>query len=900
MNFKDIPNKYRPAPFWSWNERLNTEETLRQIDIMDKAGIGGYFMHARGGLQTEYMSEEWFDNVSAAVSEGQKRGMYAWAYDENGWPSGFGNGIVNGLGVDYQQKYLRCEASEKHTDTTICNAGGYHFYYDVNPFYVDTLNPKATDVFLSEIYAPYYERYKNSIEGFFTDEPQISRNGIPWSFILRDEYRAAYGEDLYEHLPELLYKTGDYRNTRIKFWKLVTDLFSKNFMKKIYDWCNAHDLKLTGHLVLEENLNDQVTSNGAVMPHYEYFHIPGVDWLGRGMTNNLGAIQLGSVAQQLGKKQVLTESFALCGHNVSYSELKAILEWQMVRGINLLCPHLQGYSLRGIRKRDYPPAMYFQQPWWSEYKLFCDAMSRTGMLLCEGAPECDTLILHPQTAVWAAFDPEDGSEVDKIDRHLHDIIKTLDEKHIIFHLGDETIMERHARIDGASLIIGCMRYNKVIIADDTAMLDSTRRLLDEYIKNGGAIVTAGELTACDIIDNKNITYTKRILDGCTMHYFVNSTCEPQTACIRSGSKTLDAKTGELHDFDGCHTFEPLGSLIVIDDGSKRVSRTLPVTQPLDISGEWQICGMSENALTLDFCDYYFDGNLEEENGYVLNIQNRACKLERPVNIRQDYKVRLEYLPKQLWLVCETPEVFSISINGEAVKNPADGWYLDKSFRKIDIAEYVKTGENIITLECLFRQSAEIYENLKKALVFESEKNKITYDTEIEPIYLIGDFSVRTDSYFEQLDKNAVRYNGGFIIDAPKSSASLSNIEQQGMPFFCGEITFSRSFELERTDYRLEFERLGVNILKVEVNGSEFTLLWGADSIDISSALKVGKNNIRLTLTNNLRNLLGPHHLKVGETYYAAPSSFFKESCIWNGNAEKDWQDGYCFTEFGLK
>ena len=60
MDFKNIPKKYRPVPFWSWNEKLDTEETAYQIDVMDKAGIGGYFMHARGGLETEYMGDEWY------------------------------------------------------------------------------------------------------------------------------------------------------------------------------------------------------------------------------------------------------------------------------------------------------------------------------------------------------------------------------------------------------------------------------------------------------------------------------------------------------------------------------------------------------------------------------------------------------------------------------------------------------------------------------------------------------------------------------------------------------------------------------------------------------------------------------------------------------------------------
>ena len=51
-------------------------------------------------------------------------------------------------------------------------------------------------------------------------------------------------------------------------------------MKQIHDWCAAHGLKFTGHLVLEESFESQLVSNGACMPHYEYFDIPGMDWLG--------------------------------------------------------------------------------------------------------------------------------------------------------------------------------------------------------------------------------------------------------------------------------------------------------------------------------------------------------------------------------------------------------------------------------------------------------------------------------------------------------------------------------------------------------------------------------------------------------------------------------------------
>lgn len=52
------PKKYRGIPFWSWNDKLDSEMLKWQINEMDKVGLGGYFMHARAGLQTEYLSDE--------------------------------------------------------------------------------------------------------------------------------------------------------------------------------------------------------------------------------------------------------------------------------------------------------------------------------------------------------------------------------------------------------------------------------------------------------------------------------------------------------------------------------------------------------------------------------------------------------------------------------------------------------------------------------------------------------------------------------------------------------------------------------------------------------------------------------------------------------------------------
>lgn len=896
MNFKEVSKKYRPIPFWSWNEKLDTAETANQVKMMNDAGIGGYFMHARGGLQTEYMGDEWFENVKTAIDEGNKLGMHPWAYDENGWPSGFGNGVVNGLGVKYQQKYLIISDAEP-TENVVCKSGEHWFSFGINPFYVDVLDKNVIAKFIEVAYEPYYEKFGNSFDGFFTDEPQISRKSIPWSFVFESEYKNRYGENITEHLEELFLEVGDFKNTRIKFWKMVTELFSESFLKQIYEWCVCNGLKFTGHMLAEESIMSQLVRNGACMPQYEYFHIPGMDWLGRNIFDCLTPMQVSSVAQQLGKKQVLSETFAMCGHNVSLAELKGIYEWQMVHGINLLCQHLEGYSIRGMRKRDYPPAMYYQQPWWSEYNKFNDAMSRVGMILSEGTVKTNVLLINPTTTAWTMYDDDKNIGIEELDKKLLSVMKTLEQKHVMYHLGDEIIMERHAYVKDGKIVIGQQEYTKVITSCCETVFENTQKLLDEFVSQGGQIVTADEIEVNAVTDNAEITYTKRTFDDYTAHYFVNTSADRKCANVSVNGKMLDIYTGELMPFTGNHEFEGWGSLMVIEDGSENVTQDNQSQNIVKLNGNFKITKPIQNMLTLDKCDYYFDGELVEKDGYVLNICERANELEKQVQIHQDYHVNVEYIPNKIELICETPEIFEITVNGSRVEKSVNGWVIDKSFKKIDITQYLKIGENTISFDCDFKQSNNVYECLKKAAVFESEKNKLVYDIEIEPIYLLGEFSLKTDGEWEELDKTAASYNGEFVIAEPKTELNLHHIEKQGYPFFCGKLELDGDIDIAENDM-LEFDMQGISTITVEIGNVKKTLLTD-NRISLSEFNVTGKTRINITATNNLRNFLGPHHLQEGESYTVSPASFYKEPCVWNGYRKQAWSEAYCFCEMSI-
>lgn len=907
MDFKKIPNKYRPIPFWSWNDKLDVLETEQQIEEMHIAGLGGFFMHARGGLQTEYMGEEWFQNIDASISKGQKYNMDAWAYDENGWPSGFGNGIVNSMGVEFQQKQIKFEKGEKHTSTTIANINGYHFYYEINPFYVDLLDKDVVKAFIKSIYEPYYEKYGTKIKGFFTDEPQLVREAIPWSFVLPSEYEKEYGQNLLEKLPHLFFEIDDYQDTRIKFWRLITKLFSESFGKQVYDWCEEKGLQLTGHMILEENLYIQLSANGAIMPHYEYFHIPGMDSLGRQKIVKPAMLQVSSVAQQLGKKQVLSETFALTGWNVSFEEMKNIYEWQMVRGINLLCTHLAAYSLRGIRKRDYPAAFSYQQPWWKYYSTFIDAVSRIGMLLSEGEVENDVLLIHPQTTAWVLYNGCDKEKIFEYDEEFKKDIDILESKHRLFNLGDEFIIEKYGKVIDNEFIIGQQRYKTVVLPKHIKLFDNTAKLLKEFQDNGGIVTTAADIDSFDIIDNPNITFTKRIFEDFDLYYFVNSSDLPQKAKVLKGNYILNSTTGKKERFTNKLCFEPSEGIIVLDykdetNTNDSVDESETLISKVDISGDWDIKRIDENILTLDYCKCYFDGELIDEKLPVISIQNLACDLRRKVNINMEFDFYADYIPENISLVCETPEIFSIKVNGKLLNQNIIGYFKDKSFKTISLSGYIQKGKNTIEICCNFEQSKETYQNIKNAVVFESEINKLTYDMEIENIYIVGDFLLKTPGDFKKLPRSAVRYSGDFIISEPKKAIAVNNIEQQGYPFFSGEVTLKKELFLKSIEpYVLEFSQKKSNVVSISINGKELpNIMWKPYKIEITEYLKEGINIIEVTLVNSLRNMLGPHHRENGELYKVRPVSFFKEKSIWGDKGGDLWNDSYCFAEFGIE
>ncbi|OCT13098.1 hypothetical protein A8709_20325 [Paenibacillus pectinilyticus] len=541
--FQNPPATYRSLPFWSWNDKLEPDELRRQIGEMKRAGLGGFFMHTRQGLGTPYMGEEFLDAVEISAEEAKAQGLEAWCYDENGWPSGTANGVVPALGANYQQKSLegvkvtRQDDAEQQIDVyrqdpdfmcmLVRGAGesqwrvqedsqalagessllawdeGIAVMCRVNPYYIDILSAKAMEAFLQACHEVYFDRMGESfgakgIPGIFTDEFKFS--GIPWSVDLDIAYRERYGDTLLNALGWLLTEVEEGTPSevldaaylaRYRYWHLASEKFQAS-VRLVADWCETHNWQLTGHFMGEDTLAEQMQYTAGVMPLYERMHMPGIDMLGRTPRSVLLPKQAASVARQLGKPFVITETFGCCGWNLSFREMKRIAEWQFVLGVNRLCPHLQSYSIRGVRKRDYPPSLYVQQPWWDVYRQFNDYFGRLTYLLTLGKAVPGILVLHPIRTAWLQHGAKKEA-VEHLQDRMDELASVLLGLQRDFDYGDEGLMGKYGDTRDGLLLVGSQEYDTIIISDSLTLEASTFELLKQFTAAGGKVILAGEM-----------------------------------------------------------------------------------------------------------------------------------------------------------------------------------------------------------------------------------------------------------------------------------------------------------------------------------------------------------------------------------------------------------------------
>lgn len=825
--------------------------------------------------------------------------------------------------------------------------------------YIDTFNPDAVDYFIEVTHEKYYNQFSEyfgkTLKGFFTDEPQYGNTLNPvWSNTFIETYNSMFGGNILEKLPLLFEKTVVSKKFTYDYYTMVGKVFRETFIKRLYDWCEEHNCMLTGHLMNEQNLQGQIRSTGGVMPCYEYFHLPGIDWLGRFTSSPMTPKQLGSVAAQLGKP-TFTETFAMCGWDVSLNELKEIMNWQVVNGVNILCQHLAAYTLRGIRKRDYPASLFIQAPYFDEtFGEFNEYFARLATLMESGKEYAPFLLIHPLKSAFLYGSAQECVEIGELNNSFVDITSKMNSFHLQHHYGDEDLIEKYGEVAKNKFIIGNCEYKYIVMPELETLKRSTAYLLLEFAQNGGKIfglcggiklIDGSEDNLVQVVNNHIIQcsvedLTNYINEEYLLKIFENGNiCEDLHCCVRDISnvgricymvnrsdRNITAELVVDNSFCAAEVdligekeicAKQINNVISLDFAPKEAKLIRLTTEKalnsiekkekryLELKQDFDIINCGSNAITLDTCRYRIDGGEWHPKTAVISIQEALLKLYRTCDVELEFDFFVEDKDEigDLFLVIECSQNYIISINGIIYNFSESGYFRDKSFKKSDIYKLIKTGKNVINLKTVFEQYDKVYQVLSTPGIHESEINRLSYKSELESIYLIGDFSVKNKEKYTYGKRKTIFAGKEFSLCKSIKKIDCRRITEQGFWFFSGKMTLKQNVNIDKNSastYFLKLEKLNCPSASLRINGNDVgNFIFSPFELDVTEYITNGENEIEIILRSGNRNLLGPHHKPFGESYAVSPKSFMNCKVL-EDTGDIFWDDNYNFVRFGFE
>ncbi len=545
QGFKNPPIDFSTAPFWVWNDVITEEKIDFQLMEFKDRGIHMVFIHPRPGLVTEYLSTEWFELVKYSVDKAKELDMKIWLYDENSYPSGFAGGHVpaatfstsdpiaglklnrlNVLSESDTNQYFLIIKQVGNSFANITNSAKKYYDQPGNFYaytrwyfetgrgwhggfsYVDLLAYGITEKFIKltmEGYEEYIgEEFGKQVPGIFTDEPNINageRNVIRYTPVLLNRFEKKYGYQLQTYLPCLYDEIGDWKNVRHDYYALLLEMFLERWSKPWNKYTEEKGLKWTGHY-WEHGWPDP-KHGGDNMAMYAYHQYPGIDMLFNtdnrpDQFGNIRAVkELSSVVNQLDKSRALSETYGGAGWELSFEDMKRLGDWEYVLGVNMLNQHLSHMTLKGARKRDYPPSMSYHTPWWDNYKPLNEYFHRLSFAMTAGRQVNRILIIEPTSTAWM-LNPAvktksvgtDNSPIDELKEKFHDLLTTLELNQVEYDLGSESIIMDHGSINENKFVVGSRAYDLVVLPPKFEnLMDSTYQLLLGYLRNGGNVLS---------------------------------------------------------------------------------------------------------------------------------------------------------------------------------------------------------------------------------------------------------------------------------------------------------------------------------------------------------------------------------------------------------------------------
>lgn len=965
-------NEYGTTPFWVWNTKVNRKIIDSMMLDYKRNDFGGVIVHARPGLITEYLSDEWFDLFKYAQEKGKKLGLKVWIYDENSYPTGFGGGLVpdqmpesynqgqmlymtdvNTIPVNQEDIFIALKVEgEQFIDISSTLAtekgktGKYRIFRKVNyeksnrgtvagpigSSYVDLMAKGVTQKFMDITFKGYEkvagQEFGKTVPGIFSDEPTIINEGkdcVRWTPDLFASFKEKWGYDLRTNLPSLFEETGNWKKIRHNYYQTLLQLFIDRWSKPMFNYTQQHNLIWTGHYW--EHGWPSPYHGPDNMAMYAWHQMPGIDMLFNQFNEekpvqfgNIRAVkELGSVANQLGKKRTLSETYGGGGWELTFKDMKRLADWEFVLGVNFMNQHLSFMTITGARKYDYPPSFSYHEPWWPFYKTLNQYFSRLSLCLSTGQQKNDILIFEPTTSAWMYyFRGKENKRFFEIGKQFNNFVTTLQKAHVEYDLGSENIIKDQGMVQNGKFVIGQRAYSTVVIPPGMDNIDMpTFNLLKDYVKQGGKVIlfekpgflngdvsdelnlfsSSNMIKAIDAnvqqtIQNHllpsdirisamgnnpvggNLYYQRRQLSDGQLIFLSNASMEVASKGLLSvnGKDVLmmNLFNGEIYNYPtkenaGKVAFEfdipPAGSMMffVADKKQAGFNMFIPLRggKTLVKTLPATIHRPAENTLMIDFCD---------------------LGLKKPDTAYKDLHVGVA-----------SNTAFKHFGFTDGVGNP---WNNRTQFKDRIVARDTFSRGTGYVASYHFEISKDVNPKQFRAVVEQPElwTNVSINGTKVKAqkgkwwldrtfgVFEIGKYlkagkntlslSVSPMSVYAEIepvyilgDFNLVSAAKGWKITEPEP-LKFGSWNKQGLPLYGQGIKYTKKFQIQALakEYTVKLKKWKGTVAAVKVNNVFAGIITSEpNDLRITPYLKTGVNKIEVEVIGSLKNLLGPHH-----------------------------------------
>ena len=998
--FKSPTSQYRGVPFWSWNCKLEKNELLRQIDCLREMGFGGFNMHARSGLDTKYLGDEFMGLVADCAKYAEEQNMLAWLYDEDRYPSGAAGGYVTKK-IENRQKYIlfttvdRMSVSkEEYLKTGIphlvaCfdiilgddktlqsykkidrddNPQGVKWYvfecmseksgWYNNQTYVDMMDETVIRDFIDTTHENYKkvvgDKFGNTVPAIFTDEPQIKIKGqkkfsddlsdviLPWTYDFADTFSKCHDYDITEYLPEIIWELPAHKpsSARYHYHDHVCERFARAFSDQCGEWCKNNGLYFSGHIMAEENLHSQTSALGEAMRLYRSFTIPGIDIL----CDNIElatAKQAQSVAHQCGREGVLSELYGVTGWDFDFRGHKFQGDWQAALGVTVRAPHLSWVTMKGCAKRDYPASINYQSPWYKEYQYIENHFARLNTVLTRGKPMVKVGVIHPIESFWLSFGPRDltAAVCDEMEENFNALINRLLFGMVDFDFISESLMmPLYEKTDNASLKLGEMNYNAVIVPNLRTIRRSTLDILNKFRENGGKVIFIGKCPDCVdalMCDDAKELFKKSISVPTVSSSLLDELKEERFVSVYgSNGKMTDNLIHTLRDdndtkylflarakkdtnpdiikpqrikivIKGMYTPVMLGTLsgdvkeveYETAYGETVIYHTLYNSDSLLIklspaTSHSSFKRNEEKVHVTDVIDFKDSVEFErdEPNVAVLDIAEYSLdgKTYEPKEeiLRIDKKIREKYK----FPLANGEDIQPWAMEKEEITNfPYLRFTLESEFETEcmlcyeELSEAVLNGEEVKVEKQGWYTDKQLFTmrlpKLKKGVNKLIVRVPIGKSVSIENLLLLGDFDVHICGC-------------NITIKEPRRKIAFGSIVNQGMPFYGGNITYKTNIKLHsESNIRLRVSRYRGALIRISVDGADYGELAFAPYEKEIKNLSAGEHIIEFKLFGTRVNTFSALHNCNRSEKWKGPSYWYSQN--------DSWSYEYCLNETGI-